>query len=248
MRLLVTSFLCVALVLSISTISALASKDELTRFPLRNVTPKPIIIGPKVPGQVCQVGNLNAPAWSIGDFLLPPEEYKLVFDPNLGCGDCQIGFAVNTVHVLVQTAEACEIVMAVDVEEADVTDPSCPQPGPLMCASGLYTVTITGAGLWDIGLPITCGCLTMDRIYLLSFYVESFSCAPLGTTPDLITDAGPPTLCTNWNNYGTGWIDLVAQYPTWPGQLVVYADAECCSPPVPVEDSTWGAIKALYDN
>jgi hypothetical protein len=247
MRLLVTGFLCIAFVLSVSAASALASKDELTRFPLRNTIPTPIVLGPKVPQQLCQVGNLNPPQWAIGGFLLAPEEYKLVFDPNLGCGSCQIGFMVNTIHVIVQTSAACDIVMGVDVEEADVTDPSCPQPGPVMCATGLFNVNITGAGLWDIALPITCGCLTMERLYLLSFYLESVSCGD-GTVPDLITDAGPPTLCTNWNNYGTGWIDLVAQYATWPGQLVFYADAECCSPPVPVEDSTWGAIKALFEN
>jgi hypothetical protein len=62
----------------------------------------------------------------------------------------------------------------------------------------------------------------------------------------LITDAGPAVLCTNWNNYGSGWYDLLAAFPTWPGQLKFFADADCCSPPTPVDDSTWGRLKSLY--
>jgi hypothetical protein len=137
--------------------------------------------------------------------------------------------------------------MEVNVEEASYpAGPGCPTPGPVHCSSGLFSVTLPGSGLYDIALPINCGCLTMDRVYLLSFYIDSFSCAT-GTTPDLVLDAGPPALCMNWNNYGAGWIDLLATYPTWPGQLLFFADVDCCTAPVPVEESTWGAIKALYD-
>ena len=88
---------------------------------------------------------------------------------------------------------------------------------------------------------------TMERTYLLSVHFEEFISAT-GAVPDLITDAGPATLCTNWNNYGTGWYDLLGAFPTWPGQLVFFADAECCTPPVPVDSKTWGAIKDLYDD
>ena len=85
----------------------------------------------------------------------------------------------------------------------------------------------------------------MDRLYLLSVYFDATTCDPV---PDLVTDAGPASLCTNWNNYGAGWIDLLAQYPTWPGNLRIFADADCCTPPVPVKDSTWGAIKEIYQD
>ena len=30
--------------------------------------------------------------------------------------------------------------------------------------------------------------------------------------------------------------------------LKIFADAECCSPPVPAEGKSWGAIKELYEN
>lgn len=240
-RLLVS--VCV-LVFALSVTSAFAEK-EVTVKQLDSTTPIPIILSTTGHVQACQVGNLNAPAWAISNFILPPEEYKLAFDPRDACSVCPTGFLVNTVNVALQVAEACTLIMEVNVEEAAYsTSPDCPEPGEVLCSSGFYTVTLPGAGLYYIGMPIECGCFTMDRIYLLSFYIESY----YGATPDLITDAGPATLCTNWNNYGTGWYDLLAANPTWPGNLTVWADAACCSPPVPVDQKTWGAIKALYED
>ncbi|UCG51566.1 MAG: hypothetical protein JSW58_15490, partial [Candidatus Latescibacterota bacterium] len=207
MRHLLVSVLILALAVPATTVFA---SKELSTEALQTVTPTPVILGTSGMQQNCQVGNLNPPAWAINNFLLPPEEYKLAFDAMTTCAICYDapftnGFMVHTVHVLLQTAEACSVLMAVDVEEAVYpTSPDCPEPGPVWCSSGLFLVVIPGAGLWDIGLPISCPCLaTNGRFeYLLSFYLEAFSCAT-GTIPDLITDAGPPLLCHNWNNFGT---------------------------------------------
>ena len=221
-----------------------AAQRQVTVEPVDPDGIRPLNIGPAGPAQACQVGNLNAPAWAIPGFILPPEEYKLVFDPSATCGNCPMGFDVSTVHVLLQTSSACDIVMAVDVEEVTYSaDSLCLMPGPEWCNSGLFTVALPQAGVWNIGLPIDCPCLFTQNMFLLSFQIQSVSCA---TVPDLITDAGPPSLCTNWNNYGTGWIDLVATFTGWPGDLIFFADAECCSPPVPTEEKTWGQIKSLY--
>jgi len=111
-----------------------------------------------------------------------------------------------------------------------------------VCNSGAFTVSLPSGGVWDIALPIQCECLDMDRLYLLSFSYESSSCWP---EPDLITD-GIPTPCTSWVNSGSGWMDLVTTYG-FPGNLSFYADAECCTPPVPTENNTWGGVKSLYN-
>ena len=193
--------------------------------------------------QACQVGNLNSPAWAINNFVLPPEEYKVAFDPLATCTVCPYGFKVTKNHVLLQTTGACTIILSVDVEEVVYPTPGCTAPGAVVCSSPLYQVNLPAAGLWNIGIPITCECLTPMRKYMLSVHFEDATC-----TPALITDAGPAGLCLNWNNYGTGWYDLVGQFPTWPGQLIMFADAECCTPPVPVDDKTWGAVKELYED
>ena len=231
-----------ALVLCVSGSVATAGK-ELVIKQLEAVEATPLDFGPVGSMQSCQVGNLNgAPYWLINNFVLPPEDYKLTFDPLATCTICPMGFRVLKVHALLQTAGACTIVLSADVEEAVYPTPGCPSPGPVWCASPLYQFNIPQAGLWNVGIPISCDCLAMGRKYLLSVHVESATC-----TPSLVTDAGPAVLCANWNNYGTGWYDLFAAFPTWPGQLKFFADAECCSPPVPVEGKSWGAIKELYE-
>lgn len=246
MRQMLPGVLLVVLLLSMSVLPAVAER-EVNPTLLDFQIPRPLLYGPKGYELSCVVGNTNPPAWAIPGFIIPPEEYKVVFDPKATCTVCPIGFAVNKVHVLLQTAEACTLTMAVDVEEAEYpTSPDCPEPGVMWCNSGLLNVILPTAGLWDIGLPISCDCLTMDRIYFLSFYIDSYLCDS-GNPPDLVTDGGPAVMCANWNNFGTGWYDLFGANPTWPGQLSFSADAECCTGPVPVNHTTWGVIKALYD-
>ena len=236
--------LSVVLVLSLS-VAAFADDRTVVVKPLDSTTATPLSQGPAVV-PACLVGNPNAPAFAIGGFIFPPEEYKLAFDPGATCSACPVGISVTTIHVYLQSSSACAIVVDMNLEEATYPgDPSCPNPGPVVCSSGAYNVNLPGAGLWDVALPITCDCVSSGKEYLLGFYISSVSCA---TVPDLITDAGPATACANWNNYGAGWYDLLGQFPTWPGNLIFFADAECCSPPVPVDESTWGAIKALYKN
>lgn len=239
------SVLIVAIALSLVAGASNASRDVVVK-PVESTEATQIIVGPVAPGSIgeaCQVGNLGAAAWAISNFIAPPEDYKLAFDPMATCDVCPVGFDVNQISIQLQTAGACDIVMSVDVEEAVFPNsPTCPEPGEVMCASGLFNVSLPSSGGWIVTLPIDCDCLTMDRLYLLSIHFESATCDPV---PDLVTTASA-TACTNWNNFGQGWYDLLVQYPSWPGDLKIWADAECCSPPVPVEKSTWGAIKELY--
>jgi hypothetical protein len=201
--------------------------------------------GPGSSTQPCITGNLNAAAFAIVGFAAPPEDYAYVFNPLVGCSSCAIGFRVNTIHIMLRTAQACDIVMAVDVENVSDLDPACPgrSPGLEKCNSGLFSVSLPAGGLWDVALPIQCDCFLIDQLYLLSFEYVSSSCLP---EPDLITD-GLPTVCTSWNNFGAGWLDLVTTFG-FPGNLLFYADADCCDFPIPVDPKSWGAIKALYED
>ncbi len=198
-------------------------------------------ISPGSPGrQACYVGNLNSAAWAIGGWMAAPETYMLAFDPSTTCSDCVLGWQLTSVHILLQTDAACELTMRVDLEGADyLPGTDCTYPGPEVCLSELYTINIPNAGLWDIGLPIDCECAYFDYEYLLSVHVESMSC-----TPDLVTDDFP-TDCTSWNDYGSGPFDLVFNY-SFPGNLMIWGEVECCDNPVTNEARTWGGVKGLY--
>lgn len=242
MRLMISGVIAAALLLSLSGLVSAVDREPVIEE-LQAVEIVSWDFPPYSPLVTCQVGNLNPAAWAISNFVLPPEEYKLAFDPMATCTACPFAFKITKNHILLQTAGACTIVMSVDVEEVVYAGADCTTPGPVVCESPLYTVTLPAAGLWNVGIPITCDCLTLARKYMLSVHFESASC-----TPALITDAGPADLCLNWNNYGTGWYDLLGAFPTWPGQLIMFADAECCTPPVPASEKTWGAVKELYED
>jgi hypothetical protein len=231
-----------ALVMGLAA-SAFAEK-RMDAAPVETLEATPVSFGPLGFEQSCQVGNLNPAAWVIYNFLSPPEDYKLAFDPLATCTVCQVGFMPTTVHVYLQVKAAGSVVLSVDVEEAVYPTPGCTAPGPAMCTSPLYTVTLPSAGLFNLGIPITCPCLTMYKKYLLSVHFQSMSLTPANI--GLVTDAGPAALCLNWNDYGTGWYDLLTAFPTWPGQLKIFADVECCTPPVPAQDKNWGAVKEMY--
>jgi hypothetical protein len=243
MHRILVNMMSVAVLLSVAATSV-ATERELTVRPFNYENIPQIVVGPVDPTSTCMVGNLNEPAWIIRDFMLPQEEYKLVFRSQGTCANCIFGFDVDRIHVLLETREACTITMSMDVEGSVNLVPGCDGPGEEWCVTESYYVMLPDSGAYDIGIPINCPCLAR-RTHLLSLRIENFSCAT-GSRPSIITD-GSPHLCTNWNNIGTGWYDLLAEWPDqWPGDLLFWADASCCEQPVPVEKSTWGAIKSLY--
>jgi hypothetical protein len=225
------------------TVTAAFAEKKLDVAPVQQLVATPVTMGPLGNQTVCQVGNLNPAYYAISNFVSAPEDYKLAFDPMATCSVCPIGFKVNKVHAYLQVTAATTIVLSVDVEEVVYPTPGCTAPGAQVCASVLYQVNLPSAGMYNVGIPITCGCLTTARKYMLSVHFQSHT-----RVPALITDAGPGELCFNWNDYGPGWYDMVEEYgESWPGQLKFFADAECCEPPVPVEGRSWGAIKELYE-
>lgn len=191
----------------------------------------------------CSVGNLNPPAQAISGWAFAPESYYLNFDPALSCTVCSIGFQVTQIHWVLQSDGPCEIDMEVGLFGADVSDPACAVPGPLACISNAFTVTLPAAGLWDIALPLDCACADPNYLYSLGVNVYEYRC-DTGTNPAIITDVFP-TSCTSWNDYGFGLVDLVGDVG-FPGNLIMWADAVCCEPPVGADESSWGKVKGLY--
>ncbi len=205
----------------------------------------PAVAGPAGVTTVdCEVGNANPAFWAITDWVWGAESYAFVFNPaTQGCG-CGAGFEVQTVHFLLQFA-ADDVPATFDasagMEEA-VWDATlgCWLPGPQVCLSNAYTVTINDPGIYDIALPVTCDCAFMDYEYTVSFnLLTEFT----DGRPDAITD-DIPLACTSWNDYGAGWEDLNSF--GFPGGIKVWADVACCGQPVDTEKGTWGGVKSLF--
>ncbi|MBU2500710.1 hypothetical protein KJ682_05210 [bacterium] len=206
-------------------------------------------LGPSSPQTDCIMGNLNPSYWAINGWLTGAESYKYLFyaDPAL-CPNCPMGFTVSSVHMVLRFGAEdvpSTFLAYVDFEEA-IYDPAigCYLPGPEICLSSVYTITIDAPGVYDINLPLdagSCPCAYFEYWYGISFtFVDPF---PLGMEPEPITD-NFPVGCVSYNDWGQGWQDLFSY--GFPGELIMYADILCCSPPVDTEGSTWGGIKTLF--
>ena len=198
--------------------------------------------------QDCVVGNLNPPMWSLSNWFWGNEEYKYLFNPSEQCF-CDTGFKLEMVHMLGYFSEEWTYPIVfdvwVDLEDAMWFE-DCWWPGVEDCVSDVVTITIDGPGMWDIAVPIDCACgymynpLGLPYWYLLSMhFVDYFDMW-------LVVD-NFPTPCTNYNNWGSGWIDLYTSggFDQW-GNIVMYGDVSCCWDPIANEDSSWGAVKSLY--
>ncbi|MEN8006847.1 MAG: hypothetical protein ABFS42_07500 [Candidatus Krumholzibacteriota bacterium] len=245
LSMLVLSVLCLALL----TGPSFAADRQAVVTPVSGdaVTVNPVI-QPTGANGVCQMGNLNPLAFAITDWVWGAEKYKYMFyaDPGL-CTACAEGFTVESVNLVLQFGPEdvpSTFDARVDFEEA-IWDETlqCHYPGPEVCVSSTYTVTIDNPGLYNISLPMdaACACAHFGYWYGISF--EFMTAFTSGMEPDLVTDEFPVG-CTSWNDYGSGWNDLLDF--GFPGEIALSAEIICCNNPVATDESTWGSIKAMF--
>ncbi len=197
---------------------------------------------------VCVMGNLNTPAYAISDWVWGAETYKYLFDADqTECTACPAGFKVEMVHFYMQFGAEdvpVDFDCSVDFEETIYDEAlGCFLPGPVICESPVYTVSITDAGMYDIALPMVpdnCPCAFFGYKYAIGMTIYT----AFDSNPDVITDA-IPVGCTSYNDYGMGWYDLVTGFG-FPGELIMYADIVCCENPVDNETNSWGEVKSLF--
>jgi hypothetical protein len=192
----------------------------------------------------CQVGNLNPAAYVVSEWLAPPDKYALIFDPAATCQDCDVGVRITTVHAMLQTSAACELVVKVSLMSVDSPPgANCPAPLDLLCGHYEWGVSVPAKGIWDIALPLDCMCADPNYPLALKVTFSSASCDD-DTLPGLMIDAFP-SACSSYNLIGGVWTDLVTAFG-FPGNLLFWADAECCWSPVAAERNSWGEIKSIY--
>lgn len=216
------------------------------------VTGDPIAVNPSLAplgaDGVCQMGNLNPIAFALTDWIWGAEIYKYMFyaDP-AQCAACTEGFTVESVNLVLQFGVEdvpSTFDCRVDFEEA-IWDEAlqCNLPGPEICVSSTYTVTIDTPGLYNITLPMdtACACAHFGYWYGIGFeFVTAFTS---GMEPDIVVDEYPLG-CTSYNDYGAGWIDTIDF--GFPGEISMTAEIACCDNPVAAEQDTWGDIKAMF--
>jgi len=92
-------------------------------------------------------------------------------------------------------------------------------PGAILCQTDVDTVSIPGPGHWVIGFPIDELCCVYEpyfaAIYIFT-YIQGGFAAP-------VSEDDPDDTCRTYNDWGSGWIDLVQMPEPWPGEMLLWS-------------------------
>nr|MBN2276849.1 dockerin type I repeat-containing protein [candidate division Zixibacteria bacterium] len=217
--------LLLCLLISISA-SAQGFKKAAIATLLERQTAKNYSVTPHfASAEICTVRHdVDGDLWGVDHWLIGDELYKSYQNPGLSC-DGPYPFSVEYIYMVLFFEGATDFLVSVDVEDADLTDPTCPLPGDLLSISTTYTVTIPSAGLYQIEVPLDSSAV-VEGPYFAGFYFADYIDTLSGAT--IVTD-DVPVPCVSYNIWDTtlGFVDLTntgfASFPSFPGRLLLYS-------------------------
>ncbi len=186
------------------------------------------------------VGNLGPPAYpepaqvGIGHAHLAVPVY-----PWDDCPQCSEGFRVRVVHVLARVDQVMELGTRVELIES-VRMSGCPVPpedqSEVIVEDEVFGLEIETTGWYDISVPLDgASCAYPEYRYFIGYWP---------CMVDRILVDAEVSACPGWINigYGTGWVEQCYQ-----GDVIVFAEVDCCFQPVHGDESSWGSVKALFE-
>lgn len=203
----------------------------------------PVLIDPGT--RNCRLGNDDVAGyqgWYAG-FWDDEDAYAYLIDPrDASCG-CTDGAFIQSAWFGIVTDPSVTLNMRAELYGARDGGGGCMVPdGPLDIS---FPVSYTGGdGSFQImQVPFGSLCFSADEPY---FVVVRF----LPPTPNFGTGVpvdDTPAACEGYvyRTGMTGWIDPVVAYG-WVGNFYLYADLQCCTDPVGLDQATWGALKSMY--
>ncbi len=188
----------------------------------------------------CVLGNDNMGA--IGGFddtyWVGNESYAYRINPaDYDCAVCDVGFNVRAISMVLYLSTGSSPTVVAHLAEA--AGP-CTTPGAIIDSSAPYVVS-QGTGPQIVEIPCDLTCVDMDGEYFLIVEFTDTS-GPVGIMYD-----NAPESCFNYSDQGSGWVDLV-DGSGWTGDLLIYADVDCCGVPDPtvtVDQPNGGELVAV---
>ncbi len=216
---LLCTILCIACFVSV--VQAETIRKEQARVErLQQQESKSIHIGTGMAtSDTCVVRHDAGEYWIINGWVVGNELYKNYLDPSLTC-DAPYPFQVTEINMMMWFDAGVTFTASVDIELADMSDPSCPAPGNLIAISSPYSITVPAAGLYNIWLPLDTF-VTVTSPFFAGFYIGDVFDPAVGAA--VITDT-IPVECQAWNIWDTaiGFVPLDTAVG-FPGQLILYA-------------------------
>jgi hypothetical protein len=243
-----------------------------------NAPAKPRITPTEISGQIsvpggqrlvpCELSHFSSASswWTYVGWYWQGEIMKNYFDPT----DCPsylppnpYPFRIDSVWIPIYfnpTLMAGTYTFAVDVECADLTDPTCPYPGPEVCAH-TFQVYYNGIGnyLFQDFIPISC---CMDQPFFIS--LEFVDSPEPNMFPGIVYDtlASSMDYCVEYYNYPAAWREWHQTYlwqiglGNWvmamfgdanetcvpepcPGQCIHNNPGDLCSDPILPSGTCW---------
>ncbi len=194
-----------------------AKVSKMTNFNFEKLTAKPHFAA----ADICTVRHDDGQWWAIQHWVTGAELYKSFQDPGQACTG-PYPFTVQEVYMIMYFEKLCTLNVSVDVEAADMSDPSCAIPGVLLALSSEYTYIIPGVGMYLIAVPLDTPHVVNDP-YFAGFYISNPIDSSVGAT--MITDS-IPVACTGYNIWDTtiGFIDVADnQYFNFPGRMLLFS-------------------------
>lgn len=208
----------------------------------------------------CLAGNTGQPAGSIQTSeIYLSLGVATVFDPLANGCPCNAGFTVTALHMILKNdspqSVSANVRLALgnsDPRDAYAPETLCfaPTNGPVgSYGYGQYCVgegmaTFPVPGFYEVSFPAPladCGCIYSsytqsivmwlpDRLgYSLKFVIDENP----GHCPDFVADT------PYWG--ALNWYEIPED-----GNILFWADLECCEPAVANSDESWGVIKSRY--
>ena len=148
------------------------------------------------------------------------ESYGVLVDPTAAACACGAGFNVRAVHMVLYLQTTSTPQVQAHLMSATA---GCGGPGTIIDSSPVITVSAqAAAGYYDIEIPCDFACTDMNAgpYYVVFEFLNA--AGPVGIPVD-----SSPTSCYNFNDWGTGWAELVDGYG-FAGDLLIWADVDCC--------------------
>ncbi|MFN8586337.1 MAG: hypothetical protein U0704_00940 [Candidatus Eisenbacteria bacterium] len=194
----------------------------------------------------CQLGVTGPASWLI-NYLLPPNDaYYTLIDPST-CASCPGGSVIPTAaHMALSFAYTCPVGAVIGVYGASGSA-GCytPNLANVLVAPTSYTVTPAAAGVYDLSFTLPpATCINGPAFLKIEFMTLGSNCSSSARRPRLVTtDTCNP--CESWNYYPGGADDLCDPLVGFPGNPMMWVDADCCAV-VPTLPKSWGSLKLQY--
>jgi len=169
----------------------------------------------------CTVNLADAPAWYIYPWVIGDELYKAYQDPGVTC-EGPYPFTIEYIYLPLVYLETGTVYISVDIETANMTDPSCPKPGSLLTISPFYELPLEN-NFYMITVPLDTP-VVVNGPYFVGVY---FGNAGNPQAAAVVTDEAPAP-CASYNDWGEGYVDLDTVHTeegdkVFPGRLIIYS-------------------------